>query len=86
MKFIQFWYNKMEGPWAHYLSHFMGGYVITDMFGSVLGMNIGFMIGITAAVSKEIIDKYSKMGTPELRAAIITIMGSLMSVVIYKLA
>ena len=78
-KLVQFWYRRMEGPWAHYLSHFMGGFVLATIVGHFVSAKVGLIAGIVAANLKELLDKYSRLGSPEILAAVITIVGAFLA-------
>jgi hypothetical protein len=81
-KLSTLWYSKMEGPYAHYLAHFMGGFMLSTLVGHFYGLLLGLVCGIIAAIIKEIMDKLSGKGSPEIKAAVITSLGALLSYVI----
>jgi len=66
----------MEGPWAHYLAHFMAGFMLSVIFGYYFGLTRGLIVGVIAAICKESMDKMTGLGTPEIKAAIITSIGA----------
>ncbi len=66
----------MEGPYAHYLAHFMGGFMLSVIFGHYFGLTRGLIIGVIAAICKEVMDKVTGLGTPEIKAALITSAGA----------
>jgi len=72
----------MEGPWAHYLAHFMGGFMISTVVGHLHGLIIGLTCTIIIAGLKELVDKISSKGTPEVLAAVITSFGGLLAYLI----
>lgn len=78
-KLINFWYGKMEGPYAHYLGHFMAGFMICTIIGHFFGGCVGLIAGVIAAVAKEIMDRRTGKGTPEELAALITAAGALLA-------
>lgn len=79
---IDFWYRKMEGKWAHYLSHFMGGFMLATVVSKFAGIRAGAMVGIGASILKEVIDKYSRLGSPEALAAVITSIGVAVAIIL----
>lgn len=81
-KLLTFWYGTMEGPYAHYLTHFMGGFMLSTIVGHFYSLLVGLICGIIAAIIKEIMDKLSGKGSPELLAAVITSLGAVLSYVI----
>lgn len=76
---INFWYTKMEGPWAHYLAHFMAGFMICTVIAHLTLGYIGLIAGVVGAVAKEIMDAYTGRGTAEILAALITLLGALLA-------
>ncbi|MBU2704153.1 hypothetical protein Ga0466249_005307 [Sporomusaceae bacterium BoRhaA] len=81
-KLSTFWYTKMEGPYAHYLAHFLGGFTLSTIVGHFYSLLAGLICGIIAAILKEIVDKLSGKGSPEVKAAVITSLGALLSYII----
>jgi len=79
---LNFWYGKMEGKWAHYLSHFMAGFMIATVVSKFVGIRAGLVVGVGAALLKEIIDKYSGFGSPEVLAAVITSVGVITAIIL----
>ena len=73
---INWWYAKMEGPWAHYLANFLGGFMLSTVTGHYFGLTNGLIIGVIAAIAKEIMDKITGKGTPQILAAIVTTAGA----------
>ncbi len=76
---LNFWYSTMESKYMSKMTHFFGGFTLTTIVGHFYGPIIGLATGIFAAILKEIIDKHSGKGSPEVLAAVITSLGALLA-------
>jgi hypothetical protein len=76
---LNFWYGTMESKYMSRMAHFFGGFTLTTIVGHFYGPTIGLTAGISAAILKEIIDKQSGKGCPEVIAAVITSLGALLA-------
>jgi hypothetical protein len=74
---FKLWYGKIEGEYLHYVCHFLAGYMIAAIAIKNLGMADGIAVAVMAAAGKEIADQLTGEGTPEAKAAAITILGAL---------
>lgn len=79
MKLINFWYEKMEGPWAHYLAHFMGGFMLSTIFGHLNTLIIGLIVASVCGALKELGDYLTKKGQVSFVAWLITSLGGLLA-------
>jgi len=77
-KLINFWYTTMEGPWAHYVSHFSTCFMGATIIGQI-DPRIGLAAGLAAAVGKELLDKYTGRGTPQISAALVSAAGAVLA-------
>ena len=77
---LGFWYEKIEGPYLHYITHFLAGFMIATLFARFFGLEAGFKMAVVAAAGKEAADKITGQGSPELKAAIITIAGAALAI------
>lgn len=59
-------------------AHFLAGLAITALM-YPFGLQIALAAGIAAAVGKELVDKVSQTGTPDINDAVATIIGSLVA-------
>ena len=76
---INWWYGTMEAKYMHYMAHFFGGFTLATIVAHYYGNTKGLIVGVTAGILKEIIDKLTGRGTPELLAALITAFGALLA-------
>lgn len=76
---LNFWYGTMESKYMSKMAHFFGGFTLTTIVGHFYEPMTGLICGMSAAVLKEIIDKLSGKGYPEVIAAEVTSLGALLA-------
>lgn len=79
---FEYWYTHMEGANLHYTTHFLAGFFVAVVIARFTDPLIGLAAGIVAALGKELMDKLSGMGTPEKKAAVLTMAGALLAAII----
>jgi len=60
----------------------MGGFILSAIIGHFRGLITGLICAVIIAIAKEIMDKTTGKGTPEVLAAVITSLGGLLAYVI----
>lgn len=78
-KLIDWWYGIMEGRYLSRIAHFESGFMIVVLANCFLRPDNALLVGAIAAIGKEIVDRRSGRGKPEVAAAIVTIAGALLA-------
>jgi hypothetical protein len=76
---IDFWYTTMEGKYLSKQAHFAANFMLVTIVGHFFMSGIALIAGITAAIAKEIIDKLTGRGCPQISAALVSIAGALLA-------
>lgn len=81
---FKYWYEKIEGNNLHYTAHVLAGYAIAATTARFFGATAATAVAIAIAIGKEVIDKATGKGTPEVKAAICTIGGAFAAIIIFS--
>ena len=81
---FKLWYGKIEGNNLHYTTHTLAGYAIAATTTYFCGTATATVVSIAIAIGKEVIDKATGKGTPEVKAAICTIGGAFAAIIIFS--
>ena len=81
---FKYWYEQIEGDNLHYTTHVLAGYAIAATAVYFCGTAVAASLSITAAIGKEVMDKATGKGTPEVKAAMCTIGGAIAALIIFS--